>query len=104
MLRANTTWPVPPTAGMNFNTFTVAGSNRLIGIWLFGKQAVLSVALQFPVFSGSLRKTGFDPLRSLEKSPLRWALVGAKVAMSFARFRIRVPCQPRKKNVLLRPS
>ena len=72
---------------MKFMTLTDAGSNRDTGIWLFGKKPPLGSR------SGVVM---------LLKSPFRMAGVGTNPTSVEPTLFSFVPCQPAKKNTLLR--
>src|SRR5215510_9163022 len=74
---------------------------RSVGIILPVKQAVWSVALQAPVFSGSRRKIGLLWLSRAEKLPLRKSCVGTLVSSVVPRRR-RKPSQEKNQNILSR--
>src|SRR5262245_4031290 len=74
---------------------------RPAGIMLFAKQALLSVALQFPVRSGSLKYIGVACVSRLEKSPLRKAAVGTLPRRVLPRRR-RKPSHEKNQNIFSR--
>src|SRR5437867_7244133 len=88
---------------INSRAVGIAGLIRVRGMMLFEKQAVLSMALQFPVSSGSLRKIGLVWVSKLEKSPRRKSAGGTFPKRVLPRRR-RKPSQEKNQNIFSRRS